>query len=242
MDSELIENLQVFGLTEYEAKAYAALASIGTASVTEVSQLCDVPRSNLYALLEKLCRKGFVEMQKGRPVLFRAGEPRKIFNETEKNLIEKLKKAKNETLKKLAELKGVKEPEVTPALVWGVRGLNSVIAKINEIIKRSKNEVLINLPNISLLEPSYNELEKARKRGVKIKIVAERKGGLEKFKKVGMIRIREKTHGVDIVADDKEVLVAPSFPIVAAWVDNPEMALHVKDFLNLIWKDAQVLK
>jgi len=57
-----------------------------------------------------------------------------------------------------------------------------------------------------------------------------------------MLRIREKIHGTDIVVDDKEVLVAPSFPIAAAWIDNAEMAVHVKDFLNLVWKDSVVLK
>jgi len=242
VDYELINGLKAFNLTDYEAKAYIALASLGTASVTEVSQICDVPRSNLYSVLESLNEKGFVDVQRGRPVLFKAVNPEKALDDAEKELIEKVKKAKDSVVKKIKNFKG-KETDIVPALIWGIKGYSNVLAKIHEMVKKSRTEIMINVPDISIFdEKMYEELKKANERGVKVRMAVEKRGNIDKFRDICMVRVREKIHGTDIVVDDKEVLVAPSFPIAAAWIDNPEMAVHVKDFLNLVWKDSVVLK
>ncbi len=242
MDYELINGLKAFNLSDYEAKAYIALSSLGTASVTEVSQICDVPRSNLYSVLESLNERGFVDVQRGRPVLFKAVSPEKALEDAEKELSERTKKARESVVRKLKDFKG-KETSIVPALIWGIKGPSNVLAKIQEIVRKSRSEIMINVPDVSIFdEKIYEELEKASDRGVKVKMAVEKKGDIGKFKKICMVRVREKIHGIDIVVDDKEVLVAPSFPIAAAWIDNPEMAVHVKDFLNLVWKDSVVLK
>ena len=242
MDYDLLNSLKTFGLTDYEAKAYTALASLGTASVTEVSQICDVPRSNLYSVLENLNKKGFVDVQKGRPVLFKAVSPEKALEDAEKNIKEDIKKARENVSKKLKDFKGT-DMGVVPALIWGIKGYSNVLAKIQEMIKKSKNEILINVPDVSVFdEKIFEGLKKAHQRGVKIKIAVEKKADVEKFREIGMLRMREKIYGTDMVVDEREVLVAPSFPIAAAWIDNAEMAVHVKDFLNLVWKDSMVMK
>lgn len=243
MNPELVKNLNIFGLSDYEAKAYGALVSLGTGSVTEVSQLCDVPRSNLYSVLEKLNKKGFVDIQRGRPILFKAIDPKKVLKEVEREKGKETEKAKENALKELNKLYAEEKKGEEPALIWGVRGYDAVMRKIIEIIRRSKKEVLVNIPNISIFDGEvFEELRKAKNRKVKIKIAAEHNKILRKFKSVALIRTRDKIHGIDIVADEKEIIIAPQIPIVAAWLDNPEMALHVKDFLELIWKDAKVMK
>ena len=242
MDYALINSLKTFNLTDYEAKAYIALASLGTSSVTEISQICDVPRSNLYSVLESLNAKGFVDVQRGRPVLFKAVRPEKALEDTEKELNKQMKKARESVEKKMKNLK-IEETSIIPALIWGIKGYDNVLAKIREMTKKSKSEIMMNVPDVSMLsEQAYTELKRASERGVKIRMAVEKKGDLAKFREIALVRTREKIHGTDIVADDKEVLVAPSFPIAAAWVDNAEMAVHVKDFLNLVWKDSKVMK
>lgn len=241
MDYELVNSLKAFNLTDYEAKAYIALASLGTASVTEVSQICDVPRSNLYSVLEGLNEKGFVDVQKGRPALFKAVSPEKALDDAERILTERTKAAKESVVKKMKSFKG--KEAIVPALIWGIKGYSSVLAKIQEMVRKARVEVLINVPDVSIFDDkTFDELKKASERGVKIKIATERRGDIARFRKICTIRIREKIHGTDLVSDDKEVLVAPSLPIAAAWIDNPDMAVHVKDFLSLVWKDSVVLK
>jgi sugar-specific transcriptional regulator TrmB len=194
-------------------------------------------------VLEKLSEKGWAEIQQGRPVLFKAVAPSKIIGEIEKENANELKKSKDLAVKELEALRGKKTAEAIPALIWGVRGYAGVMAKIIEITKRSKKEILLNIPDLSTLSAdAFAELQNAKERGIIIKIATENKGDLKKYRNIALIRVREKIHGIDIIGDEREVLVAPGLPIFAAWLDNPEMALHVKDFLELVWKDAKVLK
>jgi len=243
MKPEIIENLRKFGLTEYEAKAYAALVSAGTASVTAVSQLCDVPRSNLYAALESLNKKGFADIQQGRPVLFKAIDSKIALREAERKTVEDLAKAREDATTDLEKLSKEKSADVVPALIWGLRGINAVETKIDEMVSRAKKEIIINAPDVGIFgDTTIDELRAAKKRGVKIKIATQAESDTSRLKQHAIIRIREKIHGFDMVVDDRETLVAPAFPVVAAWVDNPEMTLQVKDFLNLVWKDSRVTK
>lgn len=244
MDSDLVKDLQTFGLSEYESKAYTALVSTGTTStVTELSQLCDVPRSNLYSVLERLNKKGFVETQSGRPQLFKALEPGEVLEEVEREKNSELKLAKENALGKLEKLKGEGNTETVPALVWGIKGYDSVIRKMKEIINRSKKSILMNTPDADILnEEIYDELKKANERGVKIKVSIEEGEDIEKLKKIALIRTRDRIHGIDIVADGEEVLLAPQLPAVGAWLDNSQMALHVKNFLEVLWKDSKILE
>jgi sugar-specific transcriptional regulator TrmB len=104
VNNAVIEKLKLFGLTDYEAKAYSALVSLGTASVTEVSQICDVPRSNLYSVLESLSGKGFADIQKGRPILFKAIAPDKVLGDVEKQKNEEMKSAKKAVADELGKI------------------------------------------------------------------------------------------------------------------------------------------
>ncbi len=244
MDSNLLNSLETFGLSEYESKAYAALVSAGkSSSVTELSQVCDVPRSNLYSVLEKLNQKGLVEVQQGRPQLFKAIEPEKSLKEIEKEKKERLESAKENAIGKLKNLRGEEKAETIPALVWGVKGYDSVIKKMKGMINRAKDKLLINSPDTDIfIEELYEDLKEAQDQGIKIKVSTEEGEECEELREIGLVRTREKIHGIDVVADEEEVLIAPKLPAVGVWVDNPEMAKHVKNFLNVIWKDSKILK
>lgn len=234
----LVDNLKTFGLTDYEAKAYSALISINTGSVTEISQLCEVPRSNLYGVLESLNSKGFVDIQKGRPIVFKATDPKAILSEVEKTQVESIKSSKKEAIERLGKIQKKKKVQAEPALFWTIKGSEAVLAKIEEMIKNARKEILINAPDMRLFDKMYDELVKAKKKGIKIKIATQKNQDLTKYKKIGIVRTRDQIHGIDIVTDEKEILISLPFAIVAGWIDNKELALHVKDFLSLVWKDA----
>lgn len=72
---DLAMYLHEMGLSEYEAAAYLALLSKGTATAKEVASSGEIPQSRVYDVLEKLETKGFVVIQPGRPKKFGANEP-----------------------------------------------------------------------------------------------------------------------------------------------------------------------
>lgn len=58
--------LQELGFSEYEARAYASLVSTGTANGYEIAKASGMPRANVYAVLEKLVKRGAARRIKQR--------------------------------------------------------------------------------------------------------------------------------------------------------------------------------
>lgn len=57
-----IKVLRSLGLTEYETKAYVALASVRSATPREVARIAGMPYPSAYDALESLARKGWVDV------------------------------------------------------------------------------------------------------------------------------------------------------------------------------------
>ena len=75
----VVEKLQRIGLTEYEAKAYLALLRDHLNSATKLFEKSGVPRTKIYSVLESLALKGWIRIYSGMPLLFRADDPRNVF-------------------------------------------------------------------------------------------------------------------------------------------------------------------
>lgn len=76
MDSESVEELKGFGLSTYEASAYAILLRASPADASTVSQKANVPFGRVYDVLNGLVDRGLLTVHEGRPKLYRAVQPR----------------------------------------------------------------------------------------------------------------------------------------------------------------------
>ena len=100
MNSKIILNLRKLGFTENEAKAYVGLLFLKEASAREIHELTNVPRPKIYGVLDRLVKKGYVEIRGGiedKPTLFRGIAP----DELARKLREEYLLSLNETLKEL---------------------------------------------------------------------------------------------------------------------------------------------
>ncbi len=69
----VVDMLKDFGLSEYEARMYFSLLTLGEAKVTAVVRKASVPQSKAYSVLDSLMAKGFVELSRDeRPKQYRA--------------------------------------------------------------------------------------------------------------------------------------------------------------------------
>lgn len=67
MENEIISSLKTMGLTEYKSLVYISLSSMITATASEISENSDIPRSRVYEVLKLLSKKGFIEIETGKP-------------------------------------------------------------------------------------------------------------------------------------------------------------------------------
>ncbi|WP_292521515.1 TrmB family transcriptional regulator [Methanoculleus sp.] len=73
--NDLVRNLTTLGLTEYEARVYAALVGIGEGSARQIHEASAVPRPRVYDIAEGLAARGFVTIRRGNPHVYIPAEP-----------------------------------------------------------------------------------------------------------------------------------------------------------------------
>jgi sugar-specific transcriptional regulator TrmB len=127
MDS-VVEKLQRVGLTEYEAKVYLVLLNTHLCTATQVSLKSRVPRTKIYSVLESLKNKGWVRVYSGVPLLFKAIEPLKVFEQIKDDYAKFLESVQT-TLKE--KVNNMKEKFVIKK--FGIR-----IEELKEEIKKAK--------------------------------------------------------------------------------------------------------
>ncbi len=162
----ILEQLRTAGFTEYEARAYIGLVRGGGMTARELSRASGVPYSKIYEVVSKLERKGLVEVQKARPMIFRAVSPRnglqryrneylkgmemefsmkrrsleEAYKERMSQVSEALVKA-SKTLQALFEDGG--ELDASDDLIWTIRNRENVVSQMRELILSASNVKMI---------------------------------------------------------------------------------------------------
>ena len=116
-----IRVLRELGLTTYESAVYLSLVEKGVMTASEVSQDAGVPFSKVYEVLNGLDRKGWVDVERGRPSRYFARAPVEAFEAAKRRLNEKVTgwgRAVAEELQPLYEKRELREkPDI-----WILRG------------------------------------------------------------------------------------------------------------------------
>jgi sugar-specific transcriptional regulator TrmB len=250
---------KIFGLNLYEVKVWTALLSRGVSTAGELSNIGDVPRSRTYDILESLEKKGFVVMKLGKPIKFIALKPEEVVERVKKNLVtEALERSKrleqlkdDDVLKELTMIytQGVKfvEPH---ELSGALRGRTNLHNHIDMIIRNATKTVTLTTSAEGLIrkiESLKQSLEKAKKKGVKIRIAAPiTKKNIKAAKEISRlaeVRTLTNVNSRFVIADGKELLlmvmndeeVHPSYDI-GIWINSPYFASAMEQLFELAWQ------
>ncbi|MGQ9588156.1 MAG: TrmB family transcriptional regulator [Thermoplasmata archaeon] len=152
MLEDAVQSLKGLGLTEYEARVYAALVGLGEGSVRQVYRASNVPRPRIYDILEKLAKKGFVEVRHGSPMCVRPIEPNVVLSKLRAEFEESARNA-NARLEDL----GLSSTQTTSPL-WYVRGEWSIRNRAEKLICGTRKELLILAKRGSLVRDMASEI------------------------------------------------------------------------------------
>jgi sugar-specific transcriptional regulator TrmB len=242
-------SLQEFGLTDYEIRSYTSLLEIGPATASELSEASDVPYSKIYEVLGSLEKKGWVEMEHGRPSKYYP-KPPSVAMEIARSQLENSLKT-NEALilgelQPLYEKKGVRErPDI-----WIVRGDFNVLARIRETLEHVQKEILAAVPAIpdSVAEMLIPMVKSIAERGVKVQLMTMKQPTNETMTKLANfceVRAREQMFGGGIIADGREVILLlgqegrEEAIGLAIWSDHIGLAKFAKNYFEYLWSDSK---
>ncbi len=256
LDEKVIDALQKIGLTYYGAKTYAALVNMGPSTAEKIAKEADVPRSKIYQVLKRLDEEGWVKTERGRPLLYKPRYPKEAIEERKLLLYADAEYASSE----LSSIYDRHVDKDAPK-VWVLRGMDNIVAKIQDMMVRAKSD-------IALLGALYSEEEirrvrkyivSARKRGISVRIITRPKVVL----KQGHIDLVEELSPVVpdmkllptpfikfVVVDGQEILIVFSkvvddIPdpdnIIAIWTPNHEISSFMQSNFNTMWDVASPL-
>ena len=256
---------KIFDLNLYEVKVWASLLSRGTSTAGELSTISDVPRSRTYDILESLEKKGFIIMKLGKPIKFVALKPEEVIERVKRNLhVEASEKSKRleqlkgeDVLKELNLLftQGVKFVEPSD-LSGALKGRNNLYNHLDMMIRGAEKTITIITTADGLnrkMESILPSLEKAKKRGVKIRIATpitkENSHVAKEMSKVAEIRQLVDFKARFCIIDSEEILfmllddakVHASYDL-GIWINTEFFAAALEQLFEILWDKIKPFK
>jgi sugar-specific transcriptional regulator TrmB len=168
-------SLSELGLNKYEERVYLTLIEEGVSSAKNISDITGIPYGKVYEVMNNLSSKGFLVILPTKPMKFQAVSPKEAVLNAKRGMQEKLEKLESKMIKELepmfARTKKFSEPK---SMFWVINGRSNVNNKIEELIKKSKENINIVTSENGLkrLVMFRDLLKAASKKGVKINVNA----------------------------------------------------------------------
>jgi sugar-specific transcriptional regulator TrmB len=221
---QVSDTLMTLGLSKYEANAYIALIALGYGDAETIAETAEIPRTSSYKVLQSLERKGFAIATEGRPKLFKPEPPSKIRDQ----IINRV----DETFGKLEFFSEILSEKGMPQLVFTITGKDKVLNKIGELIDKSTEKLIISTANFSVIRDGLaKNLQNAARRGIQITVITSKRQRIPKY--INGER-REGLIATDVIADGKYALLASAELDACGYTDNPTLAQHLEQFLQIL--------
>jgi HTH-type transcriptional regulator, sugar sensing transcriptional regulator len=226
------------------------LASLISATALEINEDSGVPLSRTYDVLKSLHKKGFLEITRGKPLIYRVVPPQDVFEKSRMKIKEELDEAESEVV-------NIYESQISrsPAPIWLIYGSDKIVKKELEIIGRAKSTLHIAAGFMfqEEIEKLNEALTMSLKRGVQTRIIAAPYSTTDGKK----IDISEGIKKLDceiktfqipfikaIIRDKKEMLLifckfkdgcVISQTAIGVWNQYTEFVETITDLYNLVW-------
>lgn len=182
-DDDAIEGLKQLGLTTYEARVFLGLQKLGSATASEVAEISDVPRSQVYGAAEGLEERGLVETQQSTPTVYRPVP----LEQARTQLLDQLAETGSQTFDYLDSVTDTAEQSTQTESIWMVNGEEAITSRTEGLINDADETVLYGVDEPEMLTPTIlSALSAATETGVMVVISSTNEAVLEKAKDEGL--------------------------------------------------------
>lgn len=255
--SESIEKIKKillqYGLTGNQSKVYLHLTKSGEKTASEISKHLKIPRTETYHLLSSLEKKGIIFTIFGKPSRFNSislEEATDIMIDDQKKIISELESKKETVLSLWETLPEFKKQTIdhTENKFQTLQGKNSILGKIEQMIKLSKNSINVlgsEANFIKFYHTDFIKFLKNTKSNLEILTTFSEKGNYV-FEGVSLENIKrlEDNHMDNfsfIIKDGTEVLFFinnSDSEFMAMWTDSKSFVTTLESLFKMIWKKS----
>jgi sugar-specific transcriptional regulator TrmB len=177
-DDDAVDALTRLGLTTYEARALVALQKLGTGTASEVSEVADVPRSQVYGAAERLSDRGLIEVHQSTPTQYRPVP----LAEAKDKLLRELEAEGERAFEYLQSVEGSEANDEgrRSEAVWTVSGADAIAARTAELAADAQEHVIYGTSDPAHLDPEVIAvLEERAESGVDVLVTCQEPSGTE---------------------------------------------------------------
>lgn len=254
------ESLKKLGLTDYEISIYITLISKGPMDARELSEASGVPYSRIYNILTQLEKeKMWILKEDSRPSRYFAKSPDEALVIAKKQYNDSFNEHSSKIIHTLTPIYQSHDTPIKIAL-YIHRGRDVCINKALSLINLAKTSIYLVSTKYEFLEVFYDDIKKARARGVtdlRLLVEAEAledkkfKTLIKKYDSLCEIRWRNQIFGSAVIIDEGEdafiVLSESFFPkkmsyfgILTDHVAFGPASLYYFDYLYKTAKEASI--
>ena len=259
LDEQDIRVLSKVGLTPTQARVYLTLLKIGRANGRTISKQSRVARQEVYNILTVLLEIGLVEKMISSPAEFRAVPIQAGLSILMVNRARENKETEEKTKELLKKFASLQKDELTQdkdefLLIPGRTMFFEKRKRALENISQSLSIITTEKRFAQAMQHLSESYQKALKRGVKIRVIAEKSADEEPFLKTVKefivnpnfsLKYSDKALKANIVIfDDSEaiVLVYPTLDLAespALWTNHSGLIAMYQDHFETVWNSAQ---
>lgn len=170
-EADAVDALTTLGLSTYGAQTFVGLQKLGVASATEVAQVTDVPRSQVYGATDELEELGLIDVQEGSPRRYRP-----VAIEDARDLLyARLESTGDEAFDYLDTVRGehANEEEGREA-IWTTEGRGNITSRMTSLIGDADERILFATGDPTLIEGAViDALGAAVDRGLNVTVASE---------------------------------------------------------------------
>ncbi|QLH04630.1 TrmB family transcriptional regulator [Nitrosopumilus oxyclinae] len=251
---ELQRMLVRYDLTPNQAKVYLFLSKIGIKTASEISKALKIPRTETYHLLSTLQQKGIIFSVFGKPTKFNAvglDESLEILINNEKNRLNELEAGKSSLIKlwNIIPKYGESEDESQENKFQSLQGRNSILGKLEQMIKESKENILVLGTDADFKRFYFTEFtELLNKTKSDLRILTDHQADTSNIfesiepKKIKKIDDKNREDFCFIIKDNSEVIFFISNnkvkDMLAVWTDSNAFVTTLRSLFSLMWKKS----
>jgi sugar-specific transcriptional regulator TrmB len=158
-ESTAVDGLTELGLSTYAARTFVGLQKLGVASASEVAEVVDVPRSQVYGATDELEELGLVDVQESSPKRYRAVE----VSEARDLLFGRLESHGEAAFEYLDSVRGERATtEETSEAIWTTDGRANVTRRVTSLVGEAEDSVVFATSDPGLLDGAVLDALTAR--------------------------------------------------------------------------------
>jgi sugar-specific transcriptional regulator TrmB len=168
-EDDAVGALKRLGLSTYEARVFVALQKLEAGSASEVAEVTDVPRSQVYGAAEELESRGLIDVHQGTPTRYRPVDT----DEARQRLYQGLRTTGDAAFAYIDAVRGEHASEEEQGeSIWTVEGRQNIVTRCESLIGEADSEIVYATGDPDALADVLDTLGDALERGVSVTVVS----------------------------------------------------------------------